>query len=131
MPLPLTALYGGLAALLVIYLGMRIPGIRRRKKVGLGDGGDPELLSAMRMHGNAVETVPLAIILLGLAEGLGANPYLLHGLGAALLIGRVLHALGLAGSQGASKPRVIGMVLTWSVMIALAVTGIVLAITAL
>ena len=46
-------------------------------------------------QGNFIETVPLAVILLIIMEVLGASGSWLHALGAALVIGRVLHYIGL------------------------------------
>ena len=61
----------------------------------------------MRRHANFVEYVPLALILIGLLEFNGVASNYIHYLGAALLLGRVLHAAFFA--QGVkSVPRGIG-----------------------
>ena len=33
--------------------------MRTRKKIFLGDGGDPEMIAAIRAHGNLIELAPL------------------------------------------------------------------------
>jgi uncharacterized membrane protein YecN with MAPEG domain len=42
-----------------------------------------------------------------------APPLAIHLGGVILFAGRVLHAVGLSGSGGATFPRAIGMLLTW------------------
>jgi hypothetical protein len=43
----------------------------------------------------------------------GASIWIIHGIGASLTLGRILHAIGLSRSTGPSPLRFIGMVLTW------------------
>jgi len=120
--LPLvTALYAALLALLAVALGAWVVTLRVRHRVGLGDGGQSRLTRAIRAHGNLLETAPLALLLLLLAELTAALPVVgLQATGLALLCGRLLHAAGLARSGGASPPRFVGMLLTWLVTVALA-----------
>jgi uncharacterized membrane protein YecN with MAPEG domain len=78
-PLPsVTALYAGLGALLLIALGARVSMLRRRFKVGLGDGGHVELQRAIRAHANAIEWLLPGLLLLLVAELTRAAPLLLH-----------------------------------------------------
>jgi len=112
MFITITALYAGLLALLVLFLALRIPPLRMKKRVGLGDGGDSQLRRAIRMHGNAVEYIPLGLILLMVLETSGASLWILHAVGGSLLLGRILHAIGLARSEGSSVWRGAGMLLT-------------------
>lgn len=128
MSLTVTALYAGCAGLLLVLLALRIPPLRYRLRQGLGDGGHAALERAVRIHGNAAEHIPIALILLGLCEVQGGPAWLLHLIGGALLAGRLLHALGLARSDGASLPRLLGMVLTFSAQIAGAVGCLALAL---
>jgi hypothetical protein len=120
----ITLLYAGLCALLVLLLAVRVAWWRYSHKIGLGDGGDRELLKRMRAHGNAVEYMPLALILLGGLELNGYDDRLIHGLGAVFFVSRVLHALALSRHSGASGGRVLGMAFTWLPMLAMAVVAI-------
>ncbi len=88
--------------------------MRFKYQVGLGDGGEQRLRQAMRAHANCVETVPMAIILIGLLELMAGPAWLLHALGIALTAGRIAHPIGLYRTPGASAPRAIGMVLSWT-----------------
>jgi uncharacterized membrane protein YecN with MAPEG domain len=116
-----TSLYAALATLLVIGLALLVVDQRRRSAVGLGDGGDRRLLQRIRVHANAVENLPLGLVLLLLLELLGTAPMWLHAFGAMLLLARVLHAWGFLRRSGPSFGRMVGTVLTWLTMLAMAV----------
>ena len=60
----ITGIYAALAVLLVLFLGARISMRRRAASVGIGDGGDTNLLRRIRAHANALENLPLALLLL-------------------------------------------------------------------
>ena len=126
----ITALYAGLNALVVMVLAFLV--VRQRGKSGLGIGEGPAegpLHRAIRAHANAVENVPLALVLLTVLELSGASVILLHGVGAGLLLGRVLHGFGLSRSGGTSVPRLVGTLLTWAALITAAVACVHYAIT--
>jgi uncharacterized membrane protein YecN with MAPEG domain len=120
-PMPaVTALYAALTALLLVVLGVRVMLGRRRHGVGIGDGGNAGLQQAVRVHANAVEwTLPVLLLML-VAELNRASPALLHVAGIALIVGRVLHAVGLSTRTGVSFGRAVGMVLTWATLLVLA-----------
>ncbi len=105
-------IYAALLGLLLLALTTAVVRLRGKHKVGIGDGGHADLALACRAHANFIEYVPLALILLLLLEYRGVPVWALHGLGAALFLGRVLHAWGLSRSQGTSPGRAIGMMLT-------------------
>lgn len=113
MWLPVTSLYAGIGALLLIALACRIPPLRRRHKVGINSGGQEDIALAVRAHGNAVENLPLGLILLALLEIQGIGIAWLYLLGGVLILGRLLHAWGLSLSAGISFGRFWGMGLTW------------------
>jgi uncharacterized membrane protein YecN with MAPEG domain len=113
MPFKITALYAGLNGLILLVLAVRVARQRGVSKVGLGTGGDAVLERASRIHGNAAENIPIVLILLGLAEASGSSPFMLHGIGIALTLGRLLHVWGLTQSPNVSFGRAAGMGLTW------------------
>ena len=120
MSAPVTGFYAALLALLLLGLAMRVVVMRWRTKTGIGDGGDRGLGRAIRAHGNAIEYVPIALVLLLVAELGGASPTLLHGCGIALVAARVVHATGLSRTAGASLERVAGTIGTFTVIAVLA-----------
>jgi uncharacterized membrane protein YecN with MAPEG domain len=120
-PPVITALYAALCAFIVLALAVRIMVMRFRMRTGIGDGGDSRLARAIRIHGNAIEYVPIALVLLLVAELNGTRPALLHGCGVVLVIARIAHALGLLRSPGLSLGRGIGVTGTVGVITVLAV----------
>lgn len=120
MHAPVTALYAGLLAILLIALASRVPLLRGKHRVGIGAGGHDDLALAMRVHGNASEYVPVALVLLLLAELNGLPAWSLHAAGSGLFLARIVHAAGLGRSAGMSPGRFIGTALTWTIVLALA-----------
>ena len=124
MSLTITALYASLAGLLLLVLSFRVVRSRRKLSVGLGDGGQESLLRAQRAQANFTEYVPIALILLAVAESQVLTGWLLHTAGAVLLLARLLHAWGLSQSSGRSFGRYWGTLLTWVVILALSLANI-------
>jgi uncharacterized membrane protein YecN with MAPEG domain len=90
-----TALYAALLALVYLGLSGWVMGSRVSDNVLLGDGGDASLLKRVRTHANFSEYVPLALILVALLEAGGGGHGLVQGLLLALLVGRILHPIGM------------------------------------
>lgn len=97
---------------------------RRSQRIGLGAGDDKVLQRMIRAHGNFVENVPIALLLLGLLELGGMPSFWLWIFGWTLLLARVMHAIGLWRSPGTSFGRFWGAALTWLDLLAMAVAGI-------
>jgi uncharacterized membrane protein YecN with MAPEG domain len=117
MLLKVTPLYAGLLALLFVALSIRVIAVRRSAGVALGDGDRSDVRRRMRVHGNFAEYVPLALLLLALAEINLQPALLLHGLGLALLAGRCIHAVGVSGEPERFVLRVTGMALTFGTIL--------------
>jgi uncharacterized membrane protein YecN with MAPEG domain len=114
--LDLVAIYAGINILLLLVLAILVVVGRVRSKVSLGDGGDPQLFQASRVHGNAVEYVPaglVGLVILGVLSDPVVPAEVIHAGGAMLTAGRILHAIGLSGNPGRSFGRAAGMLLTW------------------
>ena len=92
-------LYVGLMVLVFLGLKINVGRVRAGAKVSVGDGGNEGLIRAMRVQANAVEDAPVALLGLLALAGLGAPVWLIHALGATLVVSRLLHAFGL-GSSG-------------------------------
>lgn len=89
-----SALYAVLAALLLIKFSFDVVRLRRLYRVAYGDGGFSELQSAIRIHGNAVEYIPIGVALLLFMEMNGAETWMVHICGLMLLAGRLMHYYG-------------------------------------
>jgi uncharacterized membrane protein YecN with MAPEG domain len=122
MPMPqITAFYAALLGLLVMSLGLRVVHGRWTRRIGIGDGGDSEMVRRIRAHANLIENVPLALLLLLLLELTNLESTWLHLFGIALLVGRLLHAWGLSHHAGTSFGRMVGTLLTWLAILAMCV----------
>jgi uncharacterized protein len=121
---PVTALYAGLFAFLLLILMVAVIKLRRSLRIGLGDGGNRDLQQAIRAHGNAVECVPMFLVMLALLELNHGSAIVLHVFGASFLVVRVVHAWGLYSSSGASTGRVAGSAGTIALLVALAIANL-------
>ncbi len=121
-----TPLYAALLAFLFVALSYRVTQLRRSAQVALGDGGDKLLRRAIRVQGNFAEYVPFALLLLAMAELNGLGALWLHTLGAVLLVGRVVHAVGVSQPGEDLRLRVTGMVSTFGVLVSAAIANLLL-----
>jgi uncharacterized protein len=122
---PITAIYASFLALFIVILMFPVIRLRNSLRVGLGDGGQRSLQQAIRAHGNAVEVIPIFLILLAVYELNRAPSVALHVFGAIFLVARLLHVWGLYSSSGRSFGRVAGTVGSIGVLITLAVANII------
>jgi uncharacterized membrane protein YecN with MAPEG domain len=126
MLVPVVALYGSLNAVLNIFLANQVSNARRKYKVSIGHGESEEVLRAARAHGNNAEFVPLALVMLIIAELMGGKSLWLHVLGGALLVARVLQAIGLYQKKSPNAARFVGTAVTWTMIVATAIYSLVL-----
>ena len=115
-----SAAYAAVLGLLAAALTVRV--ILNRVKTGIqaGDGGNARLAQAIRAHANLAEQVPLALLLIVMAEATGTPAGLVHMLGGALVVARLANAWGLSRSLGLTTPRQAGAGLTVLVVAAAA-----------
>jgi uncharacterized membrane protein YecN with MAPEG domain len=114
-------LWIGLHALLLIYISYRVGQARHKYNVNLGDGGNPDMLKAIRTHGNYTEYAPLALIgLVGVAL-VSDSLLIVHLLGAAFFLARIAHLLGL-GMDLWKQGRFIGTLMTMLSLLATSLT---------
>ena len=121
--MPVFFVCAGLLGLLAAVLTVNVGIMRGRKKINLGDGGDPEMIAAIRAHANLIEWAPLCLLLIYVASDFYGF-WTTAALSALFLLARVLHAGGMLGviPQG----RFLGATGTTLV---LSVTSIMLVIT--
>lgn len=112
LPPLVTALYAAALAVLFVVLSWRALRIRRKLRIGIGDAGNPSMLRAMRVHANFAEYVPFCLGMMCLAELQAAPAWLVHGLGASLVLARVIHSFGVSQMKENVMFRVFGIALT-------------------
>lgn len=103
-----TPLYALPVALIYLILWFRVTALRAENKISIGDGGDAALRLRIRQHGNCAEWSTFVLILMILAEGVGAAATFLHLSGGLLLVGRVAHPFGLKVDNAAHPLRYVG-----------------------
>ena len=86
----------GLLGLLALVLTIHVGRMRTRKKIFLGDGGDRDLILAIRAQGNLLELTPLILVLLWMLHG-PMGHRLPDILAIVLVVARLLHAGGILG----------------------------------
>ena len=119
----ISALYASVSALLICWLSINVIKQRRKFSVSIGDGGNEELKIALAAQSNAIEYIPIALLLLFALEFNEANIWIIHVFGIALITGRAIHALNILSEN--LKGRVLGMQLTIYTIIGLSVLNIV------
>ncbi|MBL4749360.1 MAG: MAPEG family protein [Amylibacter sp.] len=111
-PLQITAWSSLILGTLLLVMAFRVSSDRRSKGILLGDQGDKIILKKIRGHCNAVEQIPMALILLGFVEYLQGSTYALI-IAAILIAGRLMHATYFSFDGTNWRFRFYGMLLTY------------------
>jgi len=124
----ITAFYLAILALIYAVLALRVAGLRRANLALFGDAENATLRTAIRVHANFIEYVPIITLLVALLEMSGMPPTRVHLLMGALLLARLLHPMGMAARPGTwqfNAGRVGGILLTIAVLVAAAISGMI------
>ena|SRR5438445_5939131 len=135
--LPVTLVTTCVLGIFYVGLSAAVSAERSRAKVGFGSGAAtsvalgaenqaPRLLIAVRRHGHFAEYVPISILLIMLLEIEGAQRNWLYGIAAALVLARVMIALGM-GRAAPNVFRAGGNVVQWTMILVASVYGLALA----
>jgi uncharacterized protein len=124
MAVSITAAYAAVLGLIIMALGINVTVHRVKLKVPLGDGGNSEMLRMIRLHGNAIEYVPLALVLMLAYEINGGWHMALHVIGIALIAARVIQTAAMWPTERPGPGRRIGQTLTWGSIAALALLNL-------
>jgi uncharacterized membrane protein YecN with MAPEG domain len=122
LSLPVTLAAAAAAAILNIWLSLRIGAVRQAQGISIGDGGSEPLERRMRAQANFVENTPFVLILIAAIELSGrGTPWLAYVAGL-YMIGRIAHGFGM---DGGSKQigRMIGTLITMLTLLGLAVVA--------
>jgi len=124
MAVSITAAYAAVLGLIILALGINVTVHRVKLKVSLGDGGNPQMLRMIRLHGNAIEYVPLALVLMLVYEMNGGRHAVLHMVGIALVAARLIQTMAMWSTELPRPGRGIGQTLTWLSIAVLAVLNL-------
>lgn len=125
--LPTTLAAGAAAAIINLWLSVRIGRMRTSEKISIGDGGNEALTRRMRAQANFIENTPLVLILIAAIELSGRGGQWLAYVAGAYMLGRVAHGLGMDGGSLGSG-RMIGTLVTMLTQIGLAVMAVLVAL---
>lgn len=117
---PITTAIAGAAALMNLWLAIRVGQYRTKSKIMLGDGGDPQLIAHMRAHANYVEYTPFILILILVLELRHGPSLWLWAIGAIYIVGRICHAIGMTTAD-LRVLRAVGTAVTMLTLLGLAV----------
>ena len=119
-----TSVIASVLTIIFVRLSFAVIRLRRKNKVGLGNGGHEELERAIRAQGNFAEYVPFGIMLIACLEINGAPWWLVAVPGITLIAGRLIHARGINMPPPDFSQRVLGMKFTFNTLIALVVLNL-------
>lgn len=111
------------AILIVMQMALMFSVVRTRWRVrqSLGDGGNPEMLLAIRRHGNLAENAAIFVAGFALLEMMGAGRIGVAILCAVFVLARISHVIGLSmPGKTVNRLRVAGTAGTTFVGLALA-----------
>jgi hypothetical protein len=125
MHLPsISALYLAVLALLYTGLAIQVARLRQRDRAAFGDNGSVELRTAIRVHANFIEYVPIITLMVAMLEMSGLPAMRVHLLMGALVLSRLLHPLGMSAKSNSLRfriGRVGGITLTFFLLISCSV----------
>lgn len=109
--------YAAILVLIFVILSARVIQMRVSAKIGLGTGDNPAMERRVRVHSNFAEYVPLALLLLAFMEMQAQSRYLIHILCIALVVARVMHAVGVTPVNESFPMRVASVLTTFAVLV--------------
>ncbi|HEX8058948.1 MAG TPA: MAPEG family protein [Novosphingobium sp.] len=127
MLLPTTLCLAAAAAVINLWISIRVGQVRHAASVSVGDGGDERLVRRMRAHANFIENTPLVLILIAAVDLSGKGAAWLAIVGGVYMIGRVCHALGMDGGS-LEKLRGVGTLVTMLTQLGLAIVAVLIAL---
>lgn len=109
--------------MLVLYLSSKVIKVHRKHQISWGNVGNEELIAVRGALSNAIEYMPISLLLRLYLEYNGASSWIIHTTGTTLIIGRIIHARGLLNTN--FRQRMPGMQITVYVLIGLCLLNLV------
>ncbi|QUJ69953.1 MAPEG family protein (plasmid) [Photobacterium sp. GJ3] len=119
-----TSFFASVLALWLCWLSFQVIKARRRHQIGYGDGEGKakDLQLACSAQSNAVNYIPIMLVLMFLLEEHGGASWLIMLIGLVFTAGRIIHGRGILADS--LKGRVLGMQLTLWPLIGMAVLNL-------
>jgi uncharacterized membrane protein YecN with MAPEG domain len=128
--LPITLCMAAAAALINFWLAMRCGQVRMKEKINIGTGGNDLMERRMRAQLNFAENTPWVLALIAAIELAGKAGGWLAIVGAAYMLARIAHGLGMDGGSF-EKGRGLGVMVTMLSQIGLAIVAVLIALGAM
>jgi len=113
-----------LFSLFIMALSFNVVKQRRIYRIAFGDGSYKPLVWARASHFNALENIPIALLLLALLEINHSPTWFIHVLAIALFIARIIHAKSTL--RGRCRGRAFGMQATYAIILILVVANLII-----
>ena len=123
MILPVTLTAAAAAAVINIWLAIRVGQMRMRHKVSIGDDGGGPLTARMRAQLNFVENTAFVLVLVAGIEIAGKGQPWLAWVAGIYMLARVAHGFGMDGGALA-KGRSVGVTVTMLTQLGLAAVAV-------
>ena len=127
MFLPVTLTSAAAAAIINIWLSMRIGRLRVAHKISIGDDAGGPLTARMRAQLNFVENTAFVLILIAAIELAGKGGQWLAWVSMAYMLGRIAHGVGMDGGA-LGKGRSVGTLITMLTQLGLAIVAVLIAL---
>ncbi len=124
--LPITLATAAAAAILNVWLMIRVGRVRAAEKISVGDEDNEDLIRRMRAQANFVENAPFVLVLIAVIELSGKGEPWLQWVAALFILARVAHGLGMDGGT-LSKGRMIGTIVSMLTLLGLAIVAALIA----
>ena len=127
MILPVTLCAAAAAAIINIWLSVRVGQMRVKHKVSIGDDAGGPLTARMRAQLNFVENTAFVLILIAAIELAGKGGQWLAWVSMAYMLGRIAHGVGMDGGA-LGKGRSVGTLITMLTQLGLAIVAVLIAL---
>jgi uncharacterized membrane protein YecN with MAPEG domain len=127
MILPVTLCAAAAAAIINIWLSVRVGQMRVKHKVSIGDDAGGPLTARMRAQLNFVENTAFVLILIAAIELAGRGGQWLAWVSMAYMLGRIAHGIGMDGGT-LGKGRSVGTAITMLTQLGLAIVAVLIAL---
>ncbi|WP_394727216.1 MAPEG family protein [Altererythrobacter sp. GH1-8] len=125
--LPVTLTAAAAAAILNLWLSIKIGRVRAAEKISIGDEDNESLIRRMRAQANFVENTPFVLILIAAIEISGRGQPWLAWVAGLYMLGRVGHGFGMDGGS-LQVGRMIGTLITMLTLLGLAVVAVLISV---
>jgi hypothetical protein len=120
MSIPVTVALTGFCGALLVGLAARVSMLRVQHKIPWGDGGNAEMMRAVRVHANTAEHAPIFILLALVYELTRGSTHFLVATAALFVVARIAFAIGIL-ARGLHQARQAGALATYLTQAVLAV----------